>query len=62
MTYNLEVINLCIFHYNNNTKISQISKITNISSVTIHRWIYKYNYYFINNISLNDEEILKIKN
>jgi len=61
MTYNCEVINLCIYHYNNHTKIQKISKITNISSVTIHRWIYKYNYNFINNIPLNEEEILKIK-
>lgn len=60
MTYGYEVINLYIQHYNN-IKISEIAKIINVSSVTIHRWIYKYNYYFINNIPLNDIEFQKIK-
>jgi len=61
MTYSNEVINLCILHYNNNVKISQISKMTNVSSMTIHRWVCKYNYYFINNIPMTDDIFNQIK-
>ena len=64
MTYSNEIINLCIQHYNNNINVPKTSLMTNVSSITIYRWIDKYNYYFINNTPLTEkifEEIKKSK-
>ena len=61
MTYSNDIINLCIQHFNNKIKVPKISQLTNVSSITIYRWIYKYNYFFINNIPLSDLEFEKIK-
>ena len=51
MTYSNEIINLCILHFNNK-KFPKISQLANVTSMTIYRWLYKYNYFFINNVSL----------
>ena len=62
MTYNIDIINLCINHYANNIKISKIASILNISIMNIYLWIKKYNYFFLNNIQLTKEDYYKIKN
>ena len=62
MTYNIDIINLCIFHYANNIKIANIASILNISIPTIYLWIHKYKHFFYNNIQLSDTDYYKIKN
>ena len=64
MTYNIDIINLCINHYANNIKISKIASILNISIMNIYLWIKKYNYFFLIIYSLRKKiiTILKILN
>jgi len=38
MTYSIEVINLCIYHYNNKRNKFQISKLLNINCRTFANW------------------------
>ena len=52
MTYTIDIINLCIFHYSNKMPIKNISICLNISKPIIYKWINKYNYYFENEIQL----------
>jgi len=52
MTYTIDIINLCIFHYSNKMPIKNISICLNISKPIIYKWINKYNYYFENKIHL----------
>ena len=61
MTYNIDIINLSIYHYNNNTKIKDIAKNLNLSIQIIYLWIKKYNYYFSNNIFLTNNDLKNIK-
>ena len=62
MTYKIDIINLCIYHYSNNIKISKIATILNVSISTIYIWIQKYEYFFNNNIQISEEDYYKIKN
>lgn len=55
MVYEIDIINVCIYHYSINTKILNISKMLNISKQIIYIWINKYNFYFVNNIQLTKE-------
>lgn len=58
MTYNIDIINLSIYHYNNNNKnLVKISKILNISHNTMYRWYNKYKNYYNNYTALTIEDI-----
>ena len=53
MTYSIDIINLCIYNYNNKINISEIASKLNISRQTIYNWLIRYEYYFNNNIYLS---------
>lgn len=62
MTYNIDIINLCIYHYSLKTKLTKISSILNISKQTIYKWIFLYKNYFDNNEYLTEISYKNIKN
>ena len=39
MVYSVDIINLCIFNYNNNNNITKTSKMLNISNVTFNNYL-----------------------
>jgi transposase len=53
MAYSIDIINLCIYNYNNKINISKIASKLNISRQTIYNWLIRYEYYFNNNIYLS---------
>ena len=53
MAYSIDIINLCIYNYNNKINISEIASKLNISRQTIYNWLIRYEYYFNNNIYLS---------
>ena len=59
MTYNLEIINICIQIYQHNKNIKNISKITSIGMTTLYRYYNKYTSNFVNCVPLNEYNIVK---
>jgi len=53
--YNIEFINLFIFHYRNGLSIFDISKFLMVSLNTLYRWIHLYDFEIQNNIIITQE-------
>ena len=57
MTYNIDIINLSINHYNKIKNIQKVSTLLNISHSTLYRWYQKYNNNYENNLPLEIQDI-----
>ena len=59
MTYSIDIINLFINKYINNSNLKDISKSLNISLQTLKIWFYKYSNNIVNKTAFLNKDLYK---